>query len=231
MNKIKAILFDLDGTLLDSAPDFLYIINLMLERHSQQPISLVTVTQQASNGANAMLATAFKISIDSSELSALKAEFLERYLELINVKSSLYPNVNQLLDYLDEQGILWGVVTNKPAKYTQLIMDHFKLSNRTKAIICPDHVKHPKPNPQSLFLAGSYLGISNANTWYVGDHLRDIQAGQAAQMTTVGCRYGYLNSHDECDTWGADFIIDQPQQLIALIEQHQPANLPISDLN
>lgn len=228
MKDIKAILFDLDGTLLDSAPDFLYIINLMLAQHSQKPISLTTVTQQASNGANAMLATAFKIKANSDELILLKAEFLEHYLDLINTKSGLYPGVSQLLNHLDEQDILWGVVTNKPSRYTDLIMDHFKLTDRTAAIICPDHVQHPKPNPQSLFLAAARLGISYANTWYVGDHLRDIQAGKAAQMTTVGCRYGYLNETDDSQTWGADFLIDQPQQLISLIEQHQGSSMTIT---
>ena len=222
--KIQAILFDLDGTLLDSAPDFLWIINQMLTRRAKLCINLAVITEQASNGVLAMLASAFKLTPEHPDLASLKQEFLQLYSSHLNKKSHLYKGVDELLDYIEARGLLWAVVTNKPALYTHPILDHFKLSQRAGAIICPEHVNKTKPDPEPLLLACTQMSVAAENCWYIGDHLRDIEAGNAANMITVGCQYGYLSPADDSQSWGADFLIKQPTQLISLLDANTLSN-------
>lgn len=219
MTKIEAVLFDLDGTLLDSALDFHFVLNAMLSQQQKPSISLQTLKQQVSNGARAMVSTAFSINEQSANFAPLKEQFLNNYLNNINVKSQLYPGVDDVLDYLDTHCIPWAVVTNKPEIYTDIILKHFKLDERSASTVCPDHVTNSKPDPEALFLACEHMSVTAENCWYVGDHIRDIQAGKAAGMYTVGCQYGYLNHNEKAIDWQSDIIINQPIELIAHIEQ------------
>jgi phosphoglycolate phosphatase len=219
MSKIDAVLFDLDGTLLDSAPDFLLVLNQMLAARGKEPITLSDITHQVSNGARAMVSYAFNLDQTCNAFEPLKAEFLKRYLLQLNQASSLYTGIIELLEFLESRSFLWGVVTNKPELYTTPIMQFFGLDTRAAAIICPDHVTHTKPNPEPLLLACQQMSVSAAHTWYVGDHLRDIQAGKAAGMKTIGCNYGYLNKSEDSKSWNADFTVDNAQQIIDLIKQ------------
>jgi phosphoglycolate phosphatase len=218
MHKPSAVLFDLDGTLLDSALDFHFVINQMLAQENKPPINVSQLRQQVSNGARAMVSFAFKINPQSEEFEQYKSRFLDNYLTYINKKSSLYPGVIELLSYLEHKHIQWAIVTNKPALYTRPILDYFELSDRVSATICPDHVTVAKPDPQGLLLACRKMAVAAQHCWYVGDHLRDIQAGLAAGMFTVGCNYGYLNPDENSKNWGADLLIDSPMQLINAIE-------------
>ena len=224
MKKLQAILFDLDGTLLHSAPDFLLVINQMLASRALDQIQLVDIKYQVSNGARAMVHHAFKNTLEAAELEdvleALKAEFLAGYCQQINKASVLYPGVDQLLNFLGEHFIPWGIVTNKPELYTNAIARHFTLDINASAIVCPDHVKHTKPDPEPLLLACQKMSVAPQNTWYVGDHLRDIQAGKAAGMLTIGCNYGYLNKEEKISDWNADYIVEHPDQITQLIKQH-----------
>ena len=224
MRKLQAILFDLDGTLLDSAPDFLLVINKMLATRALDQIQLADIEYQVSNGARAMVYQAFKNRLEAAELEAvleaLKAEFLAGYCQQINKASALYPGVDQLLSFLSEHVIPWGIVTNKPELYTTAIVRHFSLDINASAIVCPDHVKHTKPNPEPLLLACQQMSVAPQNTWYVGDHLRDIQAGKAAGMLTIGCNYGYLNKNEKISDWNADYTVEHADQITQLIKQH-----------
>lgn len=219
MSKIDAVLFDLDGTLLDSAPDFLLVINQMLATRGKAQITLSDIKFQVSNGARAMVSYAFDLDQKSMDFEPLKTEFLKHYLLQLNTASSLYKGIIELLEFLESRSILWGVVTNKPELYTTPIMQFFALDTRAAAIICPDHVTHTKPNPEPLFLACQQMSVNTAHTWYVGDHLRDIQAGKAAGMKTVGCNYGYLNENEDSLSWNADFTVNNAQQIIDLIKK------------
>jgi phosphoglycolate phosphatase len=228
MTKIEAVLFDLDGTLLDSALDFHFVLNNMLDQQQKPPISLQTLKQQVSNGARAMVSTAFNINENSANFEALKTQFLSDYLNNINEKSQLYPGIDKVLNFLDTHNIPWAVVTNKPETYTNIILKHFKLDSRSASTVCPDHVKNSKPDPEALFLACKQMSVAPENCWYVGDHMRDIQAGKAADMLTVGCGYGYLNDNEKATDWQSDIVINKPIELIAHIEQQlkQPKTPP-----
>lgn len=219
MTQIQAVLFDLDGTLLDSALDFHFVLNQMLAQQQRPAISLQTVRQQVSNGARAMVSTAFNISEDSAEFETIKANFLNSYLENINAKSQLYPGIDKVLGFLDDHKIPWAIVTNKPEVYTQSILKHFNLDKRCASTICPDHVTHSKPDPEALFLACEQMSVTAKNCWYVGDHLRDIQAAKAAAMHSVGCQYGYLNLGESAANWQPNIVINEPIELITHLEQ------------
>lgn len=217
MNKPQAVLFDLDGTLLDSAPDFLLVINNMLAARSAAPLSLDQLRYQVSNGARAMVRFAFG-EVSEAAFEALKQEFLDSYLKVINQRSLLYPGIVELLNDLQQQDIRWGIVTNKPERYTTPIVEHFGWRSHAAAVICPDHVKHTKPNPEPLLLACQQMGVLPENCWYLGDHLRDIEAGNAANMYSIGCRYGYLNENEDPDLWRADQLISSPLEIIDKIK-------------
>ncbi|EPJ44944.1 MAG: hypothetical protein OFPII_30880 [Osedax symbiont Rs1] len=220
MHKPTAVLFDLDGTLLDSAPDFHYVINLMLAIEKKPPISLAAIKHQVSNGARAMISFAFDLEENQLGFDSYKNDFLNLYFIHLNKKSRLYQGVSELIHTLEKNQILWGIVTNKPERFTAPILEHFQLKSRAAVIICPDHVKRAKPDPEALYLACKKMSIASHNCWYVGDHLRDIQAGAAASMRTIGCTYGYLNSSEDYASWGADSIIDHPLQLIDLLQKN-----------
>ncbi|MEH6444383.1 MAG: HAD-IA family hydrolase [Oceanospirillaceae bacterium] len=214
MNKIEAVLFDLDGTLLDSAPDFHLVINEMLQTRNRDLISLAALKHQVSNGARAMVKYAFAEAATTIELESLKAEFLALYFERINQKSYLYAGIEQVISFLETNHISWGIVTNKPEYYTTPIITHFPCFAGAKVVICPDHVKHTKPDPEPLFLACEKMSISADKCCYIGDHERDIIAGKAANMYTIGCNYGYLNENEDSSAWQADALVDQPLHII-----------------
>lgn len=213
MTPIKGILFDLDGTLLHSALDFYRILNQMLAAHQRSAIAYQVLEKQVSNGARAMIETAFSIAPQQQGFDLLRQEFLERYFEQATVDSCLYPGIEQLLSSLDKQGIQWGVVTNKPAKYTDKIMQHFGLAQRAASVICPDHVTKAKPDPEALLKAAAQMNLAASECLYFGDHLRDIQAGQAAQMQTVACAYGYLNLDEDPTSWQASFLVAHSDEI------------------
>lgn len=219
MAKIEAVLFDLDGTLLDSALDFHFVINQMLEQRDRPSLSLECLKHHVSNGARAMVSYAFGMDNTDPQFEPLKAEFLQKYLQHLNVKSVLYPGIGQVLDFLQSHCIPWGVVTNKPELYTELIMHHQQLHDRAAVVICPDHVLNTKPDPEPLFLACQKMSVQAHNCCYIGDHIRDIEAGNSAGMTTIGCNYGYLNKDELSSQWGANFLVDQPLQIIDIIKR------------
>jgi len=216
--KPKAILFDLDGTLLNSAPDFVWVINLMLKQRTLPPITFEHIKQQVSDGASAMIEAAFDSPLDGLEHEDLKREFLQGYAKALNAESHLYDGINELLRLLDENSIPWGIVTNKPSIYAQAILQHFNLYQRCAILVCPEHVEKPKPDPQGLIICTNKLSIAPQNCWYIGDHERDVKAGNAADMTTVACTYGYLKQTDNAQLWEANHVVDTPTALLTLIK-------------
>ncbi len=222
MKQLDAVLFDLDGTLLDSAPDFLSVTNQMLSKRGKPLLTLAQLQFQVSNGARAMVRFAFDDASDM-QFEALKQEFLDTYLASINQSSLLYPGINTLLNYLEENEIAWGVVTNKPSLYTDHVVEHFGWKNRAAVVICPDHVTRTKPDPEPLLLACKRMQTTPDKCIYVGDHLRDIEAAQGANMHSIGCEYGYLNENENATTWQADHLVDNPLAIIDYLEQIQRA--------
>ncbi|MCJ8169253.1 N-acetylmuramic acid 6-phosphate phosphatase MupP [Atopomonas sediminilitoris] len=217
--RLRAVLFDMDGTLLDTAPDFIAVAQAMRAARGLPPADDEAVRAVVSDGARAMVASAFGIDPESAEFEPLRQDFLERYLDHCAVHSKPYPGMPELLKAIEQSSLTWGVVTNKPVRFAEPLMRHLQLHERSAVLICPEHVSRSKPDPESLLLACTQLALQPAEVLYVGDHVRDIEAGRAAGMRTCAVRYGYIHPDDNPSHWGADVIIDQPLDLRQVLEQ------------
>jgi len=217
--RLRAVLFDMDGTLLDTAPDFIAICQAMRAERGLAPVADKAIRDVVSGGAKAMVCASFGISDQAPEFEALRLEFLERYQAGCAVHSHLYDGMAQVLDDIEKGGLIWGVVTNKPVRFAEPIMQQLGLAERSKVLVCPDHVKRSKPDPEPLLLACSQLDLDPASVLFVGDDLRDIESGRDAGTKTVAVRYGYIHPDDNPGHWGADAVIDHPLDLRALLDQ------------
>jgi phosphoglycolate phosphatase len=219
---LKAVLFDLDGTLLDTAIDFTTVLNAMLTERQLAPQSYDEVRKRVSDGARAVVSLGFqKLQEDDAEFQELLKEFLDRYLAQLAVSTTLFPGMNEVLDHIETRGLKWGIVTNKPARFTMPLLAAMGLDQRCATAICPDHVTDRKPHPEPIYLACKEIACLPAHAIYIGDHRRDIDAGRNASMRTVACAYGYVSAGDSAASWNADYIVDQALDLIPLINQLQ----------
>jgi len=216
---LRAVLFDMDGTLLDTAPDFIAVAQAMRQARGLSRIPDQQVRDVVSGGARAMVLSAFDVDPLSDEFETLRLEFLDRYQDHCAVESRLYDGMAQLLSDIEEADLLWGVVTNKPLRFAEPIMQQLGLSTRSAVLVCPDHVSKSKPDPEPMLLACSQLGLEPSTTLFVGDDLRDIESGRAAGSRTAAVRYGYIHPHDDPSQWGADLVIDHPLELRALLNR------------
>lgn len=213
----SAVLFDLDGTLIDTAPDFFRVLNIQRERHNLKPLSFATVRQTVSDGARALIRLSFSITEEHAEFETLRQELLDLYLDQIAVDSRLFEGFEDVLGALESNDILWGIVTNKPRLYSEPLLAQLGLSDRMATLICPDDVKKTKPHPEPLFKAADQMEVTIDHVWYVGDHVRDIDAGRRAGITTIAAAYGYVSSSDNISNWRADHVINSPVELLNLI--------------
>ncbi len=201
-HKTKLVLFDLDGTLIDTAPDFLYSLNKILKKNGEDAITEEEIRFHISEGTSKMINTFFKIKQGDENFKKYKNQFLSEYKLNLTKNSRLFDGMKLLIQYLDNNSIMYGVVTNKYFEYAEPIIKSFKELRNLKVIICPDHVSISKPDPEGILLACKKLNVAPDNTIYLGDHLNDLIAGQAAGTKVLGCLYGYsldekmLKSHD-----------------------------------
>jgi 2-phosphoglycolate phosphatase len=216
--RLRAVLFDMDGTLLDTAPDFIAICQSMLADRGLAPVSDKLIRDEISGGARAMVAATFALSPMEPEFEALRLEFLERYQASCAVHSTLFDGMAELLVDIEKANLIWGVVTNKPVRFAQPIMEQLGLAERSAILICPDHVTHSKPHPEPLILACSMLNLDPASVLFVGDDLRDIESGRDAGTKTAAVRYGYIHPDDNPDHWGADVVVDHPLDLRKVLD-------------
>ncbi len=212
-----AILFDLDGTLIDTAPDFHRVLNLQRKRHGLPDLEYSAVRRTVSDGARALIRLSFGIAPDDLGFNELRQELLDLYLEDIAVESKLFDGFEKVLNALEEAKIPWGIVTNKPRLYSEALLSQMNLEQRLGILVCPDDVSLTKPHPEPLLKAADHLQRESSKCWYVGDHQRDIEAGRRARMTTVAAAYGYVPGQEDVRDWQADYIVDKPQDLIPLI--------------
>ncbi|WP_277962495.1 N-acetylmuramic acid 6-phosphate phosphatase MupP [Pseudomonas sp. RIT-To-2] len=217
--RLRAVLFDMDGTLLDTAPDFIAICQAMLAERNLPAIDDQLIRDVVSGGAKAMVSATFALSPQAPEFEALRLEFLERYQAGCAVHSHLYEGMAELLDDIEKAGLRWGVVTNKPVRFAEPIMQQLGLAERSALLICPDHVTHSKPDPEPLTLACKMLDLDPASVLFVGDDLRDIESGRDAGTRTAAVRYGYIHPHDNPSHWGADVVVDRPLDLRKVLDQ------------
>ncbi len=214
---IRAVLFDLDGTVADTAPDLCGALNRQLARHGKQPISLEQVRVEASNGARGLLKLGFGIASIDSEYEGMREEFLDLYAENLCKETQLFPGIAELLSALEARIIPWGIVTNKPSRFTLPLLQALGLKRRAVVVISGDDTNHSKPHPEPLLTACRKINVLPQNCLYLGDDLRDVQASRAAGMLPIVAGYGYLGSHSHPDTWEADGIIQHPGNLLGYL--------------
>ncbi len=212
-----AVLFDLDGTLADTASDFVHVLNQQRQQYSLDPLPAKQIRNTVSDGARALTALAFGGQPGESQFERRREELLSLYLQEVGNNSALFDGMNEVLSHLETRGLAWGVVTNKPRKYADILMSRLALSSRCKVLVCPDDVTQAKPNPEGLLLAARSIGIAPAQCLYAGDHIRDIEAGLAANMTTVAASYGYIHPNEDLASWNAHHVIHHPLELISLV--------------
>jgi len=211
------ILFDLDGTLVDTAHDLAYALNLQRERHGMAVLPLDVIRPYASHGSKGLLSIGFNLAPEDERFDAMREEYLALYDQVLTRQPVLFQGVAELLAALDEKSVPWGVVTNKPRRFTQPLLQNIGLLQRAACVVSGDDASRPKPHPDTLFLACEQAGINPQLCWYVGDAERDIQAGKAAGMQTVVALYGYLGADDRPEEWGADVAVNAPLELLRLI--------------
>lgn len=215
---IECVLFDLDGTLIDTAADFVKVVNRLLAEHSKPAIDAELIHHTVSDGARALVKLAFDIEEEHQDFAALNQRLLDLYYEqLATTEAELYPGIDQLLSKLERQQIPWGIVTNKPEKYSTLLLEKLQLTDRCAVLVCPDHVTERKPHPEPILLACQKLGCGTERTVYIGDHIRDIQAAKNADVIAIAAAYGYLAADAKVEEWYADFILQSASQTESLL--------------
>jgi phosphoglycolate phosphatase len=212
----RAILFDLDGTLADTAPDLAAAVNLLRSVRGLEPTAYEILRPTASAGARGMIGASFGLTPDDEGYLALRDEFFSNYEAAIAVHSRLFDGIPELLAGIEAAGLQWGVVTNKSKRFTDPLLPQIGLGHAACAI-SGDTTPHPKPHPAPLLEAASRLKLAPEQCWYVGDDLRDIQAGKAAGMLTIACSWGYCGATEPA-SWQADYLFQQPAELLALIQ-------------
>jgi phosphoglycolate phosphatase len=212
----RAILFDLDGTLADTAPDLAGAANDMRRARGLPLLALAALRPFASHGARGLIGAALERHPGDDGYEALREEFLERYEKRLCAESRLFDEVALVIDTLAQRAVPWGVVTNKVARFTNPLVERLGLTAHTTTIVCGDTTSHAKPHPEPLLHAARLLGLSPAQCVYVGDDVRDIEAGRAAGMGTVAAAYGYCAGSDP-RSWNADALIASPAGVLALL--------------
>ncbi len=215
---IKTILFDLDGTLVDTAPDLSETLNQLLIKHNQPVRSYESIRPHVSNGAVAILKFGFGVSEEEPEFATLREEFLDIYENHLCHQSQLFEGMGEVLKYIENKDLSWGVVTNKPDFLTQPLMQELSLDDRCACIISGDTLPQRKPDPAPMLHAAELAGSQANECVYVGDAERDIEAGNRAGMHTLIALYGYLEKNDNPDHWQADGSISKPTELIDWLE-------------
>lgn len=217
---IKAVLFDLDGTLIDTAADFVRIIQAMCREQNRPVVDTAAIRSQVSEGGRAMVKLVFpELDVDDPILWQHRQDFLDRYGADIAVDTTLFAGMDTLLQQLEQRAIPWGIVTNKPRWLSEALLQALALTERCQVLVCPEDVQHTKPDPEPMFLAAKQLDIAAKDIIYIGDHPRDIDAGKAANMPTVLAAYGYLPPDRAADlvSWQADYIVEDVEALTQLI--------------
>lgn len=213
----RAVLFDLDGTLADTAPDLGGALNRMRERRGLEPVAIDTLRPHASSGARGLIGAGFGIVPGHADYEAMRVEFLDEYEAFLMRDSVLFDGVPDLLDALEARGLAWGIVTNKVARFTLPLVGLLGLDVRAGCVVCGDTTPHAKPHPAPLIEAARRIGLTPDQCLYVGDDERDMQAARGAGMGAIVAGYGYLGSTTPHTEWDADHIIDSPQGLLNLL--------------
>jgi phosphoglycolate phosphatase len=216
---IAAVLFDLDGTLVDSAPDLAAAADQMRLARALPSLPLQAYRAHCGSGARGMLKVAFGIEPEHTDFEPLREEFFVNYTQCLTARTRLFEGVVPLVQQLAACGLAWGVVTNKSERFALPLLATMPVFTSAATVVCGDTTPHTKPHPAPLLEAARRIGVAPAHCVYVGDDLRDILAGKAAGMATVAAHYGYLGPQAQVDQWGADLGIESPLGLV----EHLPS--------
>jgi len=213
----KGVFFDLDGTLADTAPDLVAAANQLLIARNLTPMQYEILRPRASAGARGLISGAFGINPDQPEFIPLRDEFYGYYENALLVKSVLFDGVDHLLDQLDDAKLPWGIVTNKSERFTHPLTELMGLRQRAISTVSGDTTSYSKPHPEPILHAARIADIDPTKSLYVGDDLRDILAGKAAGMKTIAAAYGYCGCEEPPESWGADYLVHHPLELLEII--------------
>lgn len=219
MPDIDTILFDLDGTLADTAPDLADALNRLLHEHGRPPLSYGRVRGEVSHGARALIRLGFDLQPGDPGFDAHRNRFLELYRDRICDRTTLFPGMRAVLDGLHARGLSWGVVTNKPAAFTDLLIDRLGLADEAVCVVSGDTTANSKPHPEPILHACRLAGCLPAECLYVGDAERDIEAGRRAGTRTLTALFGYLRDHDDPLAWGADAAVRTPGEILTWLDE------------
>jgi len=214
--KLECVLFDLDGTLVDTAPDLIACLNRTLAAHGFAEIDPATVKPAISRGVMAMIRQA--VTVDEATAQTMLSDMLDAYQANIAEHSRFFDGIGDCLDAIETAGLKWGVVTNKKQRFTSPLLRALALDTRVACAVSGDTTAFSKPHPEPMFEACRLAGVTPERCVYIGDAPHDIAAGKNARMKTLAALYGYLNSDDQPDTWGADAMIEHPRQLTQWIQ-------------
>lgn len=214
-----AILFDLDGTLADTAPDLGGVANELRATQGLAPLPITQLRPHASKGVRGLLWAAFGLTPQEVEYARLAEAFLARYAQRLAQETTLFDGMPALLEAIEARGMRWGVVTNKAERLAWPLLAELGVVERCSVLVGGDTAARPKPAPDPLLLAARTLNLAPATCWFVGDDLRDVQAGRAAGMPTVAAAYGYIDPESPLENWRADHIIQSPTDLLRLLDQ------------
>lgn len=211
---LSAVLFDLDGTLIDSAPDLAAAANHLRIARGLEALPFDTLRPMVGAGARGMVGAAFGVAPGDAGFEVLRDEFLARYAEVLLERTEVFHEMVPLLHRLESHGLRWGVVTNKATRFTEPVLRGLGLQERAAVVVCGDTTPHAKPHPEPLLEAARRIGLQAEACAYVGDDLRDVQAGRAAGMATFVARWGYLGAGGPVEHWGADAVLNSPADLL-----------------
>ena len=211
---MKAVLFDLDGTLIDSAPQLVGALNQLRQQYDLPPIPFLVGRPYASHGAAGLLKAGFNMEKNDPLFDARVQEFLDIYKEVFNLNMQCMEGIEELINTLNVRKIPWGIMTNKAKKFAQPIVSSHPLLKSAACLIAGDDVSMPKPSPEGLIKASQMLLIEPSEIIYLGDDRRDVMAANDAGMVSMAARYGYLEVGDDAKSWGAQYIIDKPSELL-----------------
>ena len=214
---IRGVLFDLDGTLIDSAPDLAGAANRLRAEHGMAPLEVADLRPMVGSGARGMVGIAFGVKPGDSRFEELRDAFLAHYEAGLLQSTQAFDGVDEMLRLLEHAGVPWGIVTNKATRFTRPVVDGLGLARRAAVVVCGDTTPHSKPHPEPLLAAARAMNLAPEEVVYVGDDLRDAQAAQAAGMRMIVATWGYLGLGEPVDTWGADALADRPSDLAALL--------------
>lgn len=215
---IEGVLFDLDGTLADTAPDLIGALNRLLQEEGRPPLPVAQLRRHVSGGVGALLRQGFGLEPGQAGHERMVNRFLTLYEQHICDESRLFPGVAEVLAALEEAGVPWGIVTNKSQRFTLPLVQRLGLAQRAACVVSGDSAPRAKPHPDPLLLACAQAAVSPSRSLYLGDDLRDIQAGHAAGMWAIVAAYGYLGDGPPYAEWNGDGIIHQPEELLGLLQ-------------